>query len=444
MTVDCRFLCAMLVVAVFNCSNDTVAPVAGGDDFPNSKTIAMALADNTKLYSNWNQFSLVPAASSTDLRKSDSLIVNAIGTHAGLGKSKVAGLHIDSIAWDLHDTAAGIASLYYLRNSIVMLASEKRTVRWDTNAKDSIIGNEFVHAIDGKNENLFTKATLYYSLIDGDRNGFLDTATISLVEPFLGINNVTTVQATSGNDNSFTIRDKRRIFFVQTMQIVGADTLQRHELRDADGDGAILKANARNAVFATIANRSAYPILTNQRALSTINLRATLPTGDSMKWEVNWFNQTAVYTDGHRESITIAGNGPAGSIVPDDSAYILYETLAGTSSRYDSSSVRFSIQLGATINDVTKHALKAYTVRFVSNYQNPRLLVFAFTATTPISAKTPLESVGGTIHAEIRLNDGTSGVADASFGNRFFEITYQTSDGTTKHFKCGQDGVLIE
>jgi hypothetical protein len=436
---------ALVFALAFCCTRSPVDPVAGGgDDFPNSKTVASALAQNTQLYADWNQFGEVPDSQTTNLNAADSLIIAAVGSHTGLTKTTAPQLGADSIVWDLRDSSQGFVALYRIRDEILTLTSEKRTVRYDAAVKDSIIGNEFVLALAGTIENKITKAILEYYLFDTDKNGFFDLAFVRYTMPVLGIYYQTSVWATSGNDNNFTVREKRRLNRVMTLQILGADTLQLTDIRDADGDSAIFRHGIANSVTATIKNRSLYPILTNQRVLSTIDLRATLPATDSSRWEVQTFHCSGLYTDGHREIVTIAGYGPDSLLTANDSAYVLFEHLsAPAAGTYDSTSVRFSVKMGSSVNDKQNHALLSYAITHSNNHLNLRYILFSFVSGAPIYPGTPSDSIGGTIHAEVRFDNGTSGWATAVFGNNVFDVTYQPPEGDEVHFKCNKAGEIL-
>jgi len=433
-------------VLSFRCSTGTVDPglAGGGDDFPNSRnSVALALAQNTQLYANWNQFGQVPDSQTTDLNSADSLIVSATGTHSGLSKASAQNALSDSTVWDLSDSAQGFVTLYRIRDEILTLTSEKRTVRWDAAAKDSIIGNEFVLAVAGTIENKISKAILEYYFVDTDKNGYLDAAFVRYTQQVLGIYYQTSAWATSGNDNNFTVREKRKLNRVLSLQILGADTLQLTDIRDADGDSTIFRHGIANTVTATIQNRSLYPILTNQRVLSTIDLRATLPATDSSRWEVKIFHGSSVYTDGHTEQVTIARNGPDSLLIPYDSAYVLFENCSAPGTSYDSTTVRFSVKLGSSVNDKSGNALLSYVITSSNNHQNLRYVLFSFVSDASIYAATPSDSVGGTIHAEVRFDNGTSGWATAVFGNGLYDVTYQPPQGAIVHFKSDKDGTVL-
>jgi hypothetical protein len=437
---------ALAFVLAVRCTTSTVDPghAGGGDDFPNSRsTVASALAQNTQLYSNWNQFDQVPDSQTTDLKAADSLIVTATGTHAGLSKTSAQKAISDSTVWDLSDSALGFVSLYRIRDEILTLTSEKRVVRWDAAARDSVIGNEFILAIAGTIENKITKAVLEYYLFDTDKNGYLDVAFVRYTQQILGIYYQTSVWATSGNDNNFTVREKRRMNRIMSLQILGADTLQFTEIRDADGDSAIFRHGMTNSVTATIKNRSLYPILTNQRVLSTIDFRATLPATDSSHWQMKTFHGSSLYTDGHRELVTIAGNGTDSLLVPNDSAYVLFENLSAPGTTYDSTSVRFSVKLGSSVKDKTGNALLSYVITHSNNHQNLRYILYSFVSGAPVYAFTSPDSVSGTIHAEVRFDNGSSGWVTAVFGDGIFDVTYQPPEGDIVHFKCTKDGEVL-
>jgi hypothetical protein len=287
---------------------------------------------------------------------------------------------------------------------------------------------------------------LEYYLFDTDKNGFFDLAFVRYTQPVLGVYYQTSVWAVSGNDNNFTAREKRRMYRVMTLQILGADTLQLTDIRDADGDSSVFKRGATNIVAVTIKSKSLYPILTNQRVLSTINLRATLPSSDSSHWEVQTFHSASVYTDGHSENATIAGYQADSLLRPNDSAYILFENFsapAAAGGTYDSTTVRFSVMIGASVNDKQHHALLSYSIMHINNHQNVRSILFSFVSDDPIYPATPPDSIAGTIHAEVRYEDGTSGWGTAVFGNGIFDVTYQPPTGDVVHFKCDKDGQIL-
>ena len=445
------FACVVMAMALgltLGCSTSAVDPViaGGGDDFPNSKTaIASTLAQNTQIYTDWNQFEQVPDTQATNLNAADSLIMSATGGHAGLAKARAENALGDSLSWDLADSASGTVLLYRIRDDLFTLTSEKRAVRWDANARDSAIGNEFVLAVAGTIENKITKSVLEYYLFDTDTNGFFDLAFVRHTQPVLGVYYQTSVWAVSGNDNNFGVREKRRIYRVMTLQILGADTLQLTDIRDADGDSAIFRRGTANAVTATIKSKSLYPVLTNQRVLSTINLRATLPSSDSSHWEAQTFHCVSVYTDGHSENVTIAGYQADSLLRPNDSAYILFESFSAPAAggAYDSTTVRFSVMVGASVNDKQHHALLSYSIMYVNNHQNVRSILFSFVSDDPIYPATPPDSISGTIHAEVGYQDGTSGWATAVFGTGIFKVTYQAPNGDTVHFICNKDGEVL-
>jgi hypothetical protein len=435
---------ALVLALAFCCTRSPVDPVAGGgDDFPNSKTVASALAQNTQLYADWNQFGEVPDSQTTNLNAADSLVIAAAGSRTAMAKTTAPQLGADSIVWDLGDSSLGTVSLYRIRDDIFTLTIEKRTVRYDAAAKDSVIGNEFVLAIAGTIENKISKATLEYYLFDTDKNGFLDLAFVRHTQPVLGIYYQTSVWATSGNDNNFTVREKRRLNRVLTLQVLGADTLQLTDIRDADGDSAIFRHGIANSVRATIKNRSLYPILTNQRVLSAIDLRATLPAADSCHWEMKIFHCSSLFTDGHREMVTIAGNGSDSLLIPNDSAYVLFEHLSAPANTYDSTTVRFAVKLGSSVNDKSGHALLSYAIIHSNNHSNLRYILFSFASDAPIYPGTPSDSVGGTIHAEVRFDNATSGWVTAVFGSGVFDVTYQPPKGDVVHFKCNKAGEIL-
>jgi hypothetical protein len=440
-------LCCFAVTLALGCSktgiNTNVA--GGGDDFPNSKTaIAAALAQNTQLYSNWNQFSQVPDSQTTDLGAADSLIASATATHAGLAKTAASQLQTDSAYWDKSDSSRGFVYHYTIREDIQTLTNERKTIRWDSLAQDSITGNEFVLAIAGTIENKLTKTVLEYYFYDTDQNGFLDQAMIRYTQPILGLYFQTLVWATSGNDNNFTNPAKRRMNRILSLEIAGADTLQLTDLRDADGDSAIFRHGVVNRVTATIAKRSLYPLLTGQPALSTTSLRATLPAADSSHWQMQTFHYTALYTDGHREVVAITGTGADSLLVPGDSALVLYQLLSAPGPTYDSASVRFSVRLGASVNNNAGNALLSYAITESNNHQVVRYVLYSFVSSAPIYAATPSDSIGGTIHAEVRFDDGTSGWANAVFGNGIFDVTYHAPQGDTVTFKSSIDGTVLQ
>jgi hypothetical protein len=442
--VLCCFSVALALT--LGCSKTGVTNVAGGgDDFPNSKTaIASALAQNTQLYSNWNQFGQVPDSQTTDLGAADSLITSATATHAGLAKAAASQLQTDSVYWDKGDSSQGFVYLYTIREDIQTLINEKRTIRWDSLARDSITGNEFVLAIAGTIENKITKTVLEYYFYDTDQNGFLDQAMIRYTQSVLGLYFQTSVWATSGNDNNFTNPAKRRMNRILTLEISGADTLQLTDLRDADGDSAIFRHGVVNGVTATIVKRSLYPLLTGQPALSTTSLRAALPAADSSHWQMQTFHYTALYTDGHRAVVTIAGTGADSLLVPGDSALVLYQLLSAPGAIYDSASARFSVRLGASVNNNAGNALLAYAITESNNHQVVRYVLYSFVSSAPIYAATPSDSIGGTIHAEVRFDDGTSGWANAVFGNGIFDVTYHPPRGDTVTFRSSIDGTVLQ
>jgi hypothetical protein len=441
--------CALIAIALglaTGCTTSAVDPgvAGGGDDFPNSKnTVASTLAQNTQLYSNWNQFGQVPDTQSTDLAAADSLIASATTTHTALSKPASGKALSDSISWDLSDSASGTVLQYRVRDDLLTLTSEKRVIRWDLAARDSIVGNEFVVALAGTVENKITKAVLEYYFFDTDQNGFFDLAFIRFTQQVLGIYYQTSVWAVSGNDNNFTVREKRRMYRVMNLQILGADTLQLTDIRDADGDSAIFKHGVVNTVTATIRSKSLYPVLTNQPAVSAVSLRASLPATDSSHWAVQTFHSASVYGDGHSENVTIAGTLADSILRPNDSAVIIFQSLSAPAPSYDSTTVRFSVILGASINDKQHHALISYAITYVNNHQNVRSLLYSFVSEAPIYPATSPDSIGGTIHADVTYADGTSGWATAVFGDGIFDITYQPPTGSLVQFKCTKDGTVL-
>jgi hypothetical protein len=439
-------LVSIVIGLATGCSTNAVDPgvAGGGDDFPNSKnTVASTLAQNTQLYSDWNQFGQVPDSQSTDLATADSLVASATGTHTALSKASSGKALNDSISWDLSDSASGTVLLYRVRDDLLTLTSEKRAVRWDLAARDSVVGNEFVIALEGTVENKITKSVLEYYFFDTDQNGFFDLAFIRFTQQVLGIYYQTSVWAVSGNDNNFTVRAKRRMYRVMNLQILGADTLQLTDIRDADGDSAIFKRGVVNAVTATIRSKSLYPVVTNQPAISAVSLRASFPATDSSHWVVQTFHSTSVYSDGHSENVTIAGTQADSILRPNDSAVIIFQSLSAPALTYDSTTVHFSVMLGASINDNQHHALLSYAITYVNNHQNVRSLLYSFVSDAPIYPATSPDSIGGTIHADVSYADGTSGWATAVFGDGIFDVTYQPAAGSSVHFKCTKDGVVL-
>jgi|GEM_PF-6726928 hypothetical protein len=438
---------ALALVVAFGCSTNSVntSVAGGGDDFPNSTTaLAAALAQNTQLYSNWNQFNQVPDSQTTDLSSADSLIMTATATHSGLAKTAATQLQTDSVYWDLSDSSQGFVYLYMIREDIQTLTTEKRTIRYDSLARDSIIGNELVFAVAGTIQNKLTQAVLEYYLYDTDQNGFFDHAFIRYTQPVLGVYFQTSVWALSGNDNNFTVPRERRMYRILSLQISGGDTLQLTDLRDADGDSAIFRPGVANVVTATIMKRSLYPVLTGQPALSTVSLRAALPADDSAHWQMQTFHYTALYADGHSAVVTIAGNRADSLLEPNDSAYVLYQLLSAPGATYDSTSVRFSIKLGSSVNDNPKNALQGYAITQSNNHQIVRYTLYSFVSNVPIYPSTPSDSIGGTIHAQVRYYNGETAWATAVFGNGIFNVTYQTAQGDTVRFKSSIDGTVLQ
>jgi hypothetical protein len=155
------------------------------------------------------------------------------------------------------------------------------------------------------------------------------------------------------------------------------------------------------------------------------------------------FHCSSLFTDGHREMVTIAGNGADSLLIPNDSAYVLFEHLSAPANTYDSTTVRFSVKLGSSVNDKPGHALLSYAIIHSNNHANLRYILFSFASDAPIYPRTLSDSVGGTIHAEVRFDNGTSGWATAVFGDGVFDVTYQPPKGDVVHFKCNKDGEIL-
>jgi hypothetical protein len=439
----CFFIVAFLMLGCSKTGvNTNVA--GGGDDFPNSKSaLASALAQNTQLYSSWNQFGLVPDSQTTNLGSADSLVSSATASHGSLAKAAATTLATDTSFWDLSDSGQGFVYFYTIRDNIQTLTTERLTILYDSLIAAGATANEVVLAIAGTTENKITKATLEYYFYDTDTNGFFDQAFVRYTQPVLGLYYQTLVWATSGNDNNFTIAAKRRINRIATLQISGADTLQMTDLRDADGDSAIFVHGVTNRVSATIVKRSLFPLLTGQPAFSTVFLKATLPASDSTHWQMQIFHSTGLYSDGHREIVTIAGSETDSLLAPNDSAIVLYQRLSAPGANYDTTTVRFSVRLGASVNNNSRNALLAYAITEVNNHLNPRYVLYSFASSAPIYSTTPSDSIGGTIHAEVRFDNGTTGWATAVFGNGIFTVAYQPPQGDTVRFTSTIDGTVL-
>jgi hypothetical protein len=441
------YLLYTLIISSIGCSTNSVAPVTGGgDDFPNSRSaIALQISQNTDLLPKWTQFIESPDTQSLMLSPADSLMASVPIWNKSFEEHTNATQVGDSIKWDYKDTSSGIATLHIMRDELLSLKKETRTVLFDSLAKDNIIGNEHLRAIYGRIDYKLNGTSLSYKAFDSDHNGFLDTAFELLQQPALLGTKSTYIGLTSGNDNNFTNKQKLRVFCLGKFQILGVDTIQSSLIYDSDGDGSIFCKGGQNIVNGIFYNKNLLPIqVINQRLYSITNLQAQLPDNGENRWIERIYHQTSYYMDGHRERVSVAGNSPDSILRPNSTAYLLWEHTNSQNDEYDSTRVRFSLQLGASVMDPSQHSLLKYNVSYSNNHYDIRSAIYSFTPNAPLFATSQVDSIGGAIHMEVHFSDTTYGSLDAAFAHGFFDIMYFTPDGKTQRFRSNRSGEIVQ
>ena len=441
------YLLYTLLIGSIGCSTNSVDPVTGGgDDFPNSRSaIALQIAQNTDLLPKWTQFIESPDTQSLMLSPADSLVASVPIWNKSFDEHATAMLFGDSIEWDYKDSSAGIAMLHIVRDELLSLKKETRTVLFDSLAKDNIIGNEHLRAISGRIDYKLDWTSLFYRAFDSDFNGYLDTAFELLQQPTLWGTKSTYIGLTSGNDNNFTIKQNLRVFCLGNFQILEDDTIQSSLISDADGDGSIFCKGGQNIVNGIFYNKNLLPIqVINQRLYSITNLQAQIPDNGENRWIERIYQQNSYYMDGHRERVSVSGNSPDSILRPNSAAYLLWEHTNSKNNKYDSTSVQYSLQLGASVMDPSQHSLLKYNVSHSNNHNDIRSAIYSFTPNAPLFANSQVDSIGGAIHMEVHFSDNTSGSLDATFNHGLFDIVYFTPDGKTQRFRSNRNGDVVQ
>lgn len=429
--------CAAFITVVFQCSENNPV-VAGGEDFPNSLHPAgKALVENLNTFSDWKQFDQIQDTI-PDVFASESLLTTAIDTTSGAGKR--ARTMADSITWDLADTADGIAMYFSTKNRLFTVKRDTVVVLYDDSARDAVFGNERILEIRGKVEARLSDDWWSFWLTDADTNGFLDTARVSAWKPEQQGGNLTSVYATSGNDNNFTDNERVKYHRFTALQIAAGDTTWYYDVEDADGDGSgyDATANLNKIRFRGILKRSgSHPLV----ARTSTQFLASITNTSRTRIQVIRFLHRDSLLDGRTREISIAGPGILGEFDANDTVVV---KVSGTSPS-DSGTVKyirsFFVKLGSDPGDQSQHAMVRFVAETENNGSDISKTVVTFVPAPPVSASTA--KLNGSLEAYFTFKDDGQGMLKGTLQNGVIDAVFTAPDNTEYQVKLDSSGVPV-
>ncbi len=347
----------------------------------------------------WNQFEDM-SDSLPDLSGAESLVFEQADSGAGSAKAARSML-VDTLIPDYRDTSKGMLMGYHIRNTAFAEKTDTLWVLYNAEARDSLLGNETVLEIRGQTYYTMSKAMAWYRFLDADTNHFLDSAWVRKATPTLFGMRIESARATSGNDNDFTDPGRIRTNFLESLLLLGTDTLMLDQVADGDRDGRIYDTTRQSNVvdyIRIVQNPLFRPLLSRLQTWSRIRV-----TADQSRTER--FASLRHFKDGRIVRVAIRGPNADSTFVGNGVAWVRARRISPRNSWADTITTTHAIRLASSPNDTGGHRLLYFSRLKVAEGDTIRGTEFAYVAdsTAPSSA-----GPKGSLEFQARFFDGTS------------------------------------
>lgn len=441
-----NWLCTLLagISILLGCSSGTGPDnqLAGGDDFPNAHTgLGKAVAAAVSSQGNWEQFSTIPDTI-PDALDAESLFTGKTDADNGLAKRAANAAVVDTLIWDYSDSAQGTAIAYRVYEDWTVVISDTFVAIYDSSAVDSTFGNETYRRLHGQVFHKWSQKRLSFHLADTDTNGYLDSGWAQLATPVWGAVDIVCAEAHSPDTNNFAEGSTVLVPHVTYFRIAGADTAFVHELRDEDGDGTVIDTAADSNLIAYHTMQANPFPLPGQPQRTDLRIRAGLEFSPTGKLVLRRAAGSRTFPNGRFEQVELFGTGTDSILKAHDTGMVRLTTVSPTNTQRDTTRMAFKVALGPDILDPSGHALAGFSYTAIAPAESVSRLSLAFTAKPPI--KLGDTEVSGTLQAEARFTDGTTGSLAANVSPGLIDAVYTDRQGDTTQVHWDSAGEPLE